>query len=322
MKKKILRERKKKISIVIPCYNEEEVLPQLFRRLTAASKKWNMITEFICIDDGSIDQTAVLLKRQNEKNPYWKYLSFSRNFGHQTAISCGLYYASGDAVVIMDADLQDPPEELHKYIAKWQEGYDVVYAIRQKRKETALKRLGYWSFYRILSHLTNFDIPLDSGDFSIMDKKVVEILRAMPERNKFVRGLRAWSGFKQIGLPYERYARAAGETKYPFNKLIKLALDGVISFSGMPLVFASYFGILVSFVAFLGVLFTLAQRVFEGFFKHIGIGPVPGYTTIVIAILFLGGIQLIFLGIIGSYISRIYDEVKGRPAWVIKESRL
>ena len=314
--------KKKKISIIIPCYNEEAVLPQLFKRLSAAAKTWDVTWEVLCIDDGSVDSTLLLLKEQNRRYSHWKFLSFSRNFGHQVAISCGLSYADGDAVVIMDADLQDPPEELHRYIAKWQEGYEVVYAIRKRRKEGLLKRMSYWGFYRILSKLTNYDIPLDSGDFSIIDKKVVEILKLMPERNKFVRGLRAWSGFKQIGIEYERNSRYAGSTKYPFRKLMKLATDGIVSFSSFPLELASFFGVLISIIALLGVFFTLLQRIFASYFKNIGIGPVPGYATTVIAILFLGGIQLVFLGIIGSYISRIYDEVKGRPHWIIKEARL
>lgn len=310
----------KKISIVIPCYNEEEVLDQLFTRVTKSAKTWKRRWEVICIDDGSKDTTWQKLKKQSEKHPRWKALSFSRNFGHQTAISCGLHHAHGDAVIVMDADLQDPPEELHRYISKWEEGYDVVYAIRTKRKEGVLKRLGYKAFYRILSKLVDFNIPLDSGDFSLMDKKVVEVLRNMPERNRFVRGLRAWSGFKQVGLEYERSERFAGETKYPFKKLLKLAFDGVFSFSTIPLTLASYFGLVVSSLALIGAIFTLFQKLFSSSFAKIGLGPVPGYATILMSVLFLGGIQLIFLGIIGSYLSRIYDEVKGRPQWIIKET--
>ncbi|MFA5776395.1 MAG: glycosyltransferase family 2 protein [Patescibacteria group bacterium] len=309
----------KKISIVIPCYNEEEVLDQLFKRVTKSAESWKKEWEAVCVDDGSKDSTWHKLKTQSEKDPRWKALSFSRNFGHQTAISCGLYHAHGDAVIVMDADLQDPPEELHRYISKWEEGYDVVYAIRTKRKEGLFKRLGYKAFYRILSKLVDFNIPLDSGDFSLMDKKVVEVLRNMPERNRFVRGLRAWSGFKQVGLEYERSERLAGETKYPFKKLLKLAFDGVFSFSTIPLTMASYFGLVVSGLALIGAIFTLLQKLFSNSFAKIGLGPVPGYATTLISILFLGGIQLIFLGIIGSYLSRIYDEVKGRPHWIIRE---
>lgn len=310
----------KKISIVIPCYNEEEVLDQLFDRVTKSAETWKKVWEVICIDDGSSDLTWPKLKTQSEKDPRWKALSFSRNFGHQTAISCGLHHAHGDAVIVMDADLQDPPEELYRYISKWEEGYDVVYAVRTKRKEGLFKRLGYKAFYILLSKLVDFSIPLDSGDFSLMDKRVVKVLRNMPERNRFVRGLRAWCGFKQIGLEYERSERLAGETKYPFRKLLKLAFDGVFSFSTIPLTMASYFGLAVSGLALIGAIFTLLQKLFSEVFTKAGLGPVPGYATTLISILFLGGIQLIFLGIIGSYLSRIYDEVKGRPHWIVKET--
>lgn len=309
----------KKISLVIPCYNEEEVLPKLFERVEKAADTWKKDWEVICVDDGSKDKTWQLLTAKSKSDPRWKAISFSRNFGHQTAISCGLEAATGDAIVVIDADLQDPPEELHRYINKWEEGYDVVYAIRQKRKESGPKRLAYWLFYRLLSKLITFEIPLDSGDFSIMDRKVVNTLNSMPERNRFVRGLRAWTGFNQIGLAYERHERAAGETKYPFSKLLKLALDGIFSFSTVPLTITSYLGLLISLVALIGMVFTLLQRIFENDFAKIGIGPVPGYATTLVSVLFLGGVQLLFLGIIGHYLSRIYDEVKGRPQWIVKD---
>lgn len=305
--------------MVIPCYNEEEVLPKLFERLSNAAESWKKDWEVICVDDGSKDKTWEILQSKSSTDPRWKAIAFSRNFGHQTAISCGLENAQGDAVIVLDADLQDPPEELHRYISKWEEGYDVVYAVRQKRKESHPKRFAYWLFYRVLSKLITFEIPLDSGDFSIMDRKVVNVLKAMPERNRFVRGLRAWSGFKQIGLAYERHERAAGETKYPFKKLLKLAFDGIFSFSTVPLTITSYFGLLISSVALFGVMFTFLQRLFENEFSKIGIGPVPGYATTLISVLFLGGVQLISLGIIGHYLSRIYEEVKGRPQWIIKD---
>ena len=310
----------KKISIVIPCYNEGDVLPLLFKRLTASANTWKLNWEVICVDDGSSDDTWKKLLKQSVKDRHWYALSLSRNFGHQTAISCGIHYASGDAVIIIDADLQDPPEALHKYIQKWLDGYEVVYAIRKKRKEHVIKRISYWFFYRLLSKLSTFEIPLDTGDFSLIDRKVVNVLKSMPERNRFVRGLRAWSGFKQIGLEYDRQERAAGQPKYTFSKLMHLAMDGIISFSSIPLTIASYLGLWVSLISLTGIIFTLIQRIFKSFFESIGIGPVPGFATIVIAILFLGGVQLIFLGILGSYLSRIYDEVKGRPLWVIKDA--
>jgi dolichol-phosphate mannosyltransferase len=178
-----------KISVVIPCYNEQEVLPELFRKMQAAAESWGLDWEIICVDDGSQDNTWALLTAQHEKDPRWVAISFSRNFGHQTAVSAGIFHATGDAVVVIDADLQDPPEEIHRFIKKWQEGYEIVYAVRQKRKEPVLKRMSYWAFYRIMSRMIDFELPLDSGDFCIMDRRVVDILNAMPERNRFVRGL-------------------------------------------------------------------------------------------------------------------------------------
>lgn len=310
----------KKINIVIPCYNEEEVLEELFTRLTRAAEKWIHDWEVICVDDGSRDRTLEMLKAQSLKDSHWTYISLSRNFGHQTAISCGIANTDADAVIVMDADLQDPPEELHRYISKWEEGFDVVYAIREKRKENIFKRMAYWIFYRVLSKLIDFKIPLDTGDFSIISRKIVDTLNSMPEKNRFVRGLRAWSGFSQIGLKYERKPRAAGKPKYTFRKLMKLALDGIFSFSTIPLTMAINLGIVIAVLSSLGVIFTLLQRIFINFSMSIGIGPVPGYATIVISVLFLGGVQLFFIGIIGTYLGRIYDEVKGRPTWIIKDT--
>lgn len=309
----------KKISVVIPCYNEQEVLPELFQRMKKTMETLSLEWEVICIDDGSYDNTWDLLYDQHKKDPRWFAISFSRNFGHQTAVSSGIFHATGDAVIVIDADLQDPPEELHRFIQKWQEGYDIVYAVRQHRKEGIIKRICYWAFYRIMSKMINFELPLDSGDFCIMDRKVVDVLNSMPERNRFVRGLRAWSGFKQIGLIYERQPRVAGETKYNFKKLFRLALDGIISFSTVPLAVATHLGLLVSVLSFLGIILFVLQRTFESFFESIGIGPKPGF-AIIISILFLGGVQLIFLGILGHYLGRIYDEVKRRPQWIIKQS--
>jgi dolichol-phosphate mannosyltransferase len=245
---------------------------------------------------------------------------FSRNFGHQTAVSAGIARAGGAALIVMDADLQDPPEELHRFLAKWREGYDVVYGLRRKRKEGPLKRLCYHLFYRILAGTASQPIPTDSGDFCLMDRKVVDLLNAMPERNRFVRGLRAWVGFRQIGIEYARDARQAGEPKYTLTKLVRLAVDGLLSFSTVPLRLATYLGLVVSAIAFLGAVFTLVQRLFADWFARIGLAPVPGFATIVIAILFLGGVQLICLGIMGEYIGRIYDEVKGRPSWIVRQT--
>jgi dolichol-phosphate mannosyltransferase len=310
----------KKISVVIPCYNEQAVLPELFRRLQDAAEKWGLVWEIICVDDGSRDNTWELLREQHKKDQRWSAISFSRNFGHQTAVSAGIFHATGDAVIVIDADLQDPPEEVYRFIEKWKEGYDIVYAVRQHRKEGILKKISYWMFYRVLSKMIDFELPLDSGDFCIMDRKIVDIINSMPERNRFVRGLRAWSGFKQTGLSYERHARAAGEAKYDFKKLRRLALDGIASFSTVPLAVASHFGLWVSGLSFLGIFIFILQRLFPSFFESIGLEPKPGF-AIIIAILFLGGIQLIFLGIMGQYLGRIYDEVKRRPQWIIKDSQ-
>jgi glycosyltransferase involved in cell wall biosynthesis len=309
-----------KISVIVPCFNEEAVLPKLFERMSAVAPGWGMDYEVICVDDGSRDQTWELLKAQNQKDTRWRCLCFARNFGHQAAVSAGLYHSTGDVVAVMDADLQDPPEELARFLGKWQEGYEVVYAIRQKRKEGWAKRLGYWVFYRLLARLVAFEIPLDSGDFCLMSRRVVEVINAMPERSRFVRGLRAWTGFRQTGMAFERATRAAGEPKYNFRKLFKLAMDGLFSFSAVPLRMATYLGLWVSGFAFTGVVFTLVQKIFAEQFARIGLAPSPGFPTIVISVLFLGGVQLICLGILGEYIGRIYDEVKGRPPWIIRDS--
>jgi polyisoprenyl-phosphate glycosyltransferase len=308
------------ISVVIPCWNEQEVLPELFRRLTAAAEKWGETWDVICVDDGSADQTWPLLVLQQQRDPRWKAVSLSRNFGHQTALSAGIFHARGDAVIAIDADLQDPPEELIRFIETWRKGYEVVYAIREKRKEGPLKRTSYWLFYRLLSRIVSLNIPQDSGDFCLLDRSVVQVLNAMPERNRFVRGLRAWAGFKQVGLAYERSARVAGQPKYSIPKLLKLAFDGIFSFSTAPLRIVFYVGIWVSALSFFGIIFTLSQKFFAEFYARHGFPPVQGFTTIVISVLFLGGIQLISLGIMGEYIGRIYDEVKQRPRWVIRAS--
>jgi dolichol-phosphate mannosyltransferase len=312
--------RNKKLSVIIPCFNEEAVLPQLFSRMTAALEGWAMDYEVICIDDGSQDSTWPLLKGQHERDDRWRCLSFARNFGHQVAVSAGLYHAGGDVVLIIDADLQDPPEQAGKLIDKWRQGYHVVYGVRTKRVDGACKRFLAWTFYRLMARMVPFTIPSDSGDFCLLDRKVVDTLNAMPERNKYLRGLRAWCGFKQIGVEFERQGRAAGTPQYTFGKSLRLALDGIFSFSTVPLRLASVLGFWVSLLALAGVVFTFCQRIFRSYFAKIGLGPAPGFATIVISILFLGGVQLICLGILGEYLGRIYDEVKGRPLWIIQDS--
>ena len=308
------------ISVVVPCFNEEQVLPQLFERIQAAACSWGASYEVVVVDDGSHDGSWSLIESFHRQDARWKAIRFSRNFGHQIAVSAGLAHAVGEAVIVIDADLQDPPEVIVELIDHWREGYDVVYAVRTQRKEGLAKRLAYGMFYRVLSRLANIDVPLDAGDFCLMDRRVVQLIVSMPEQNRFIRGLRAWSGFRQRGVSYERGARASGASKYSLPRLLQLAIDGILSFSIAPLRVATYLGLVVSTLAFAGALFTLVQRLFAEQFARIGLGPVPGFATIVISVLFLGGVQLVCLGIIGEYLGRVYDEVKRRPLWIIDES--
>ena len=306
-----------KISIIVPCYNEEDVLPQLFSRLGTAAEEWGEDFEVICINDGSRDRTWELLRAQNQRDPRWRALSFARNFGHQTAVSAGLYHALGDAVVVIDADLQDPPETIENLLAEWKKGYQVVYAVRSRRTDAALKSLLAWGFYRAIAKLVPFKIPADSGDYALLDRAVVDVLNAMPERNRYLRGLRAWCGFRQTGVEFKRHARAAGAPHYTFKKSFGLAMDGVFSFSTVPLRLATVLGFWISGFAFVGTVFTFLQKIFARQFAAIGLEPGPGFPTLVISITFLGGVQLLCLGILGEYLGRIYDEVKGRPHWII-----
>ncbi len=299
------------LSIVIPVFNEEENLPTLHARLTHTLTEQGLDYEILFVDDGSHDHSPELLRRLEETDPRVFVVEFARNFGHQVAISAGLEHSRGRVVCIMDADLQDPPEVLHMFLAKWQEGWEVVYAIRTERKEWWGKRLAYAGFYRLLQRVANIDIPLDAGDFCIMDRKVVDMLVRMPERNRFVRGIRSWVGFKQIGVPYERQARHAGTPKYTLRKLIYLALDGLISFSHMPLRIITVMGFTVSVLSFLVASFYIIKKF------TLGTG-VPGFTTLVVSIFFLAGIQLMTIGVIGEYIGRISDEVKRRPLYVAR----
>ncbi len=308
-------------SVVVPCFNEESNLEELYSRFTEAAESWSDDYEVIAVDDGSGDATLRKLKEIHEKDPRWKALSLSRNFGHQYALSAGLERAPGDAVIVLDADLQDPPEVITEFIEKWKDGHEVVYAVRRNRKEGPLKKFAYWLFYRMLSKTSKLDdIPLDSGDFCLMDRKVVDVIVRMPERVRFVRGLRVFAGYRHAGIEYDRQARAAGEPQYTFAKLMRLAVDGIVGFSGAPLRIAGLFGFFLAVLSFLGGLFTFFQRIFPDFFASFGLRPVPGYATIVIAILFLGGVQLVFLSIIGEYIYRIFEEVKDRPSWIVAES--
>ncbi|MCE9591585.1 MAG: glycosyltransferase family 2 protein [Planctomycetes bacterium] len=306
------------ISVIAPVFNEEENLPTLYARVAAAAATWGEEWELLIIDDGSRDRSFEVIRGLHEKDPHVRALRFSRNFGHQTAVSAGLSYASGDAVAVIDADLQDPPEIIKMFLDKWREGYDVVYAVRTHRKENAFKRAAYWTFYRLLAHLSTIQIPLDSGDFCVMSRRMVDALNALPERNRFVRGLRTWVGFRQIGVSYERAARAGGETKYTFAKLLRLAMDGIINFSYKPLQLASGLGFLVAVFSIVGIIVAIASKVF-GFRILVGhSGEVPGWTSLMLAILFLGGVQLFSLGVLGEYIARIFDEVKQRPNFIVE----
>lgn len=310
----------KKISIVIPCYNEEEALPLMFERINKEICEWDKEVEVVCVNDGSRDSTWQVLKRLCSSDPRWKALCLSRNFGHQAAVSAGMANATGDCVCVIDADLQDPPETMRAFIREWEAGADVAYGVRRKRKDKKVKMILAWGFYRVIARLVSIPIPPDSGDFCLMDRKVVDVMNSLPEKNRYLRGLRVWCGFKHQAVPFERDARAAGEPQYTFRKSLRLAMDGIFSFSAVPLSLASHAGLWVSGLALFGILFTFAQRMFSDWFSAIGLAPGPGFATIVISILFLGGVQLICLGIIGEYLGRIYDEVKGRPAWVVAET--
>ncbi len=309
-----------KISIIIPCFNEEAVLPKLFERLGAVAATWNADYEIICVDDGSRDRTWEIIKAQHATDPRWRCLCFARNFGHQTAVSAGLHFATGDCAVVIDADLQDPPEEISKLLAKWREGFEVVFAQRKKRRDPLVKRILAWGFYRLLQKMTPLPMASDAGDFCLLDKKVVAVMNALPERSRYLRGLRTWCGFRQTAVEFDRAERAAGVPQYTFQKSFKLAMDGLFSFSAAPLRLATYLGLWVSAFAFFGVIFTLAQKIFAAEFAKIGLAPGAGFPTIVISVLFLGGVQLICLGILGEYIGRIYEEVKGRPLWILRDS--
>lgn len=308
------------LSILIPCYNEAAVLPLLRPRLQQALEALGISWEVVFVDDGSRDTTLKQLAQIHREEPRFKVLSLSRNFGHQAALCAGLAQVAGEFVAVLDADLQDPPELLGRCLEKLREGYDVVYAIRTKRKESLLKRAAYAAFYRGLRAIAEVEIPLDSGDFCVMRRNVVEAMRSLPERNVFLRGLRAWSGFRQIGLEYERQARAAGETKYPFKRLVRLATDGVFAFSTAPLRIATWLGFGGVGVSILLGAFIVAWRL--GGFRFMGhtAHELPGWTAFVCLMLFLGGVQFMILGILGEYIGRIYAEVKRRPRWVAKEA--
>lgn len=309
----------KRIDIIVPCYNEEEVLPHLFERLDELQEKTREEFFLIFVNDGSKDGTWGSLKAHCNERADAASINLARNFGHQVAVSAGLFHSVGDAAVIIDADLQDPPEVILEMIEKWQEGYDVVYAVRKSRKDSLLKKILAWGFYRLLDALSDIKIPRDCGDFALLDSRIVKIYNLLPERNRYLRGIRAWVGFRQCAVEFHRDERAAGEPQYTTRKSFALAMDGIVSFSTKPLRVASWCGIYVSMFAVLGTIFTILQKLFSEQFAKIGLEPGPGFPTIVISVLFIGGVQLCCLGIVGEYLGRIYDEVKGRPQWLIQE---
>lgn len=300
------------LSVLIPIYNEETVLPHLYERTKAALEGLGANYEVIFINDCSVDNSFALIKGFNKVNPAVKCISFSRNFGHQIAITAGLNFTNGKAVMIIDGDLQDPPEIIPEFLKKWKEGNEVVYGVRLKRKENFIKKILYKLYYRILSRLSEIKIPHDSGDCCLMDRKVVDLLNSMPERNRFVRGLRSWIGFKQIGVEYERGKRYAGQSKYSLFKLLKLGFDGIISFSGIPLRISILAGFLISLLSIFFSFYLILNRLLQ--WKS----QIPGWTSIIVGVTFLGGIQLMVIGLMGEYIVRIYDEAKSRPQYIVE----
>lgn len=300
-------------SIVMPVFNEQENLPELHRRLTDVMKSLNETYELVFVDDGSRDKSREMIRQLNQTDPCCKLAGLSRNFGHQRAVSAGLALSNGQAVIVMDSDLQDAPEVIPDFIAKWKEGYQVVYAIRRTRKEGFFKQLAYKTFYRILKATSDTDIPLDSGDFSLMDRRVVNLIKRLPEKTRFVRGLRAWVGFNQIGIPVDRDERFQGKPKYNLRQLMFLALSGLMSFSVLPLRFATALGVLVSTLSLLSVVVVILVRIFTNW-------SLPGFAATASILLFLGGVQLLTIGVLGEYIGKIFDEVKDRPLFILSET--
>ncbi len=311
------------ISVVVPCFNEQDVLPLTHRRLvetlggtSEASRDFDL--EIVYVDDGSSDSTPALLDGLMRSDARVVIVPFTRNFGHQAAVTAGLMEAAGDAVVVIDADLQDPPEVILTMIEQWRSGYEVVFGIRAARRESWPKQLAYLSFYRLLRALADIDVPRDSGDFALIDRKALDVLNALPERNRFVRGLRAWIGFRQIGVAYERPARAAGVTKYSWLKLLKLSFDGIFSLSVKPLSVVFWLGLASSvgaLLAFFGYLLWHLTGI--EIFGH-SPSDVPGFTSVILALFLLSGIQLVSIGLIGEYVGRIYNETKNRPTFVAR----
>ncbi len=302
------------LSIVVPCYNEEPNIDYLFERLISVLEPLEMTYEIVCVNDGSKDNTLKLLVEYHQRNPVIKVVNFSRNFGKEIALTAGIDYTKGDAVIPIDADLQDPPELIGELIAKWREGYDVVYATRRSRQgESWVKKFTAQSFYRVIQGLTAVKIPPDTGDFRLMDRKVVEALKQLPETNRFMKGLFSWVGYQQTSILYDRDPRFKGQTKWNYWKLWNFAIEGITAFSSKPLKIWSYVGVLISLISFIYAGFLVIRTLILGI-------DVPGYASLIVAILFLGGIQLLSLGILGEYLGRVHDEVKRRPLYLVRES--
>jgi glycosyltransferase involved in cell wall biosynthesis len=307
---------KKLISVVIPCFNESEVIDFTVKELISVTNSMPTYNfELIFVNDGSSDDTEQKLLTHSRRYHNIHMLSFSRNFGHQQAVTAGLDASTGDAVVLIDADLQDPPKVIEQMLVKWEEGYDVVYGTRNSRDgESAFKLASAKLFYRLLNSLSEVSIPLDTGDFRLMDRQVVDQLIAMPEKARFIRGMVSWIGFRQTSVLYERSPRFAGESKYPLAKMLKFALDGILSFSVKPLKLSIMMGFISSGIAFAMLMYSIYVRLMTDHW-------VSGWTSLLVSILFIGGVQLISIGILGEYIARIYNESKGRPLYVLKKGR-
>lgn len=298
-------------SVVVPVFNEEEVLPEFHRRLSAVLDQLGATAEIVFVNDGSVDGSLELLKKLHAGDARVRVVSLSRNFGHQTAVSAGLQHARGDVVAVLDGDLQDPPEVLPRMFELIAQGADVAYGVRTNRKEGWLKRTAYFTFYRLLQRLSDTRMPLDAGDFSAMSRRVVDLINGLGESDRYIRGLRSWVGFRQVGVPYGRDWRQAGQSKYTLGKLLKLSLDGIVAFSYAPLRLIVVLGFLISLTSFFGILVVIYRRFTDVY--------VPGWASMSIMLLFLGGIQLLTLGLIGEYVGRIFQQVKARPLYVVDE---
>ncbi len=301
-------------TVIVPVYNERDCLDELHLRMSKVMEQTGESWELILVDDGSSDGSTDMIRKLAKTDKHVRSVIFARNYGHQIAVTAGMDYSRGKAVVVIDADLQDPPEVIPELIAKWREGYEVVYAVRAEREgETWFKLKTASLFYRMIYKITDVKIPMDTGDFRLLDRKVVKVMNSMRERQRFLRGMSAWVGFKQVGIPYKRAARYAGKTKYPFKKMLKLAMTAVTSFSYFPLQLATWLGVGLSLIALVLMIVMIILRAFDSVF-------LVGQAVTLIAVVFLGGIQLICLGILGEYIGRIYDEVKGRPLYTTSEA--